>query len=123
MIKVSIPFEHLASKNEKFNVWRGRPRLSDKYKDGKEAINKIAKKEIPKKHKPYDEPVMIEMVFHMPNKIRRDILNYTQQICDGLEGAVYTNDCHIAHAIIIRDKVSKSNPRVDITVLPTDDKQ
>ncbi len=118
MVKIIIPFAHLTSKNDKFDVWGGRPRLSVKYRDGKKAINKLAKKQL-KKKKPYHEPVMVSMVFHMPDNIRRDILNYTQQICDGLEGAAYVNDWFITHAVIERGAVDKKNPRVEIVVIPT----
>ena len=116
MIKVKIPFRFLTSKNDKFVVWQGRPRLSKNYRDGKEAIHTLAAEQT--NREPYDEPVMVSIEFHMPNKLRRDILNYTQQLCDGLEGIVYINDCLISKAVVIRGAIDKQNPRVEVIIIP-----
>lgn len=114
MIEITIPFEHLTSKNSKYVLWGGRPRLSDEYKDGKEAINFIAKSQY--KGKIIDSPVSVTMTFYMPDGYRRDVLNYTQQLCDGLEDAIYTNDWYIVEAIVRRAEIDRDNPRVEILV-------
>lgn len=108
----------MVSKNDKFTVWkRGRPALSDKYRDAKEDIYKLAKKQWRKK--PLTGKLTITMSMYMPDHRRRDILNYTQLVCDGVEGVIYEDDSQIDRAVIRRMKPDKDNPRVEITVKET----
>lgn len=114
-IKIGIPWEHCISKNNKTTVWgKGRPALTAKYRDAKEAIYLAAKEQT--KAPMFECPVRIVFKVYEPNRRRRDILNYTQVICDGIEGVVYANDAQIHYVIVRRCGLDKENPRIELEV-------
>ncbi len=116
MVKITIPWEHAISKNNKFTVWRrGQPALTKTYRDAKEKILEVAKEQIGDT-KPFNVRVHVEFDLYAPDRRRRDILNYMQILCDGIEGAAYDNDCLIDYAIVRRCEPDKINPRVEIRV-------
>ena len=107
-MKIIIPWEHCISKNNKVTVWgKGRPALTAQYRNAKEAIYLLPK---------FECPVRIEFNVWEPNRRRRDILNYTQVICDGIEDVAYANDAQIHYVIVRRCGVDKENPRIEIKV-------
>ena len=114
-MKITIPWEHCISKNNKVTVWgKGRPALTAQYRNAKASIFKIANETTsgPK----YKEPVKIRFDVFEPNRRRRDILNYTQVICDGIEDVAYDNDARICYVIVKRCGLDKENPRIEVTV-------
>ena len=114
-VKLVIPWEHCVSKNQKTTVWgKGRPALTAKYRNAKESISVLTKKQA--RRKPYDTPVRIEFVLYEPDRRRRDILNYTQIICDGIEGVAYNNDAQIQYVVVKRGGLDKSNPRMEVRI-------
>ena len=116
-MKITIPWEYAVSKNNKFTVWRkGQPALTSTYRDAKQAIYVTAKSQV--KRKPYNSRVSVSFHLYMPDRRRRDILNYMQIICDGIEGVAYENDALIDHAIVTRGEPDKENPRIEIVVSP-----
>lgn len=116
---ITIPWEYVVSKNQKITVWNGRrPALSKAYRVAKETVREIAQEQ--SIEEPYDTPVTIEFRLFPPDKRRRDILNYTQLICDGIEGVAYTNDWRIDKAVVIREQIDRENPRVEVRVTPND---
>jgi Holliday junction resolvase RusA-like endonuclease len=115
-LKIVVPWEHCISKNNKVTVWgKGRPALTAQYRNAKEAIHWIAKEQIKNRTK-FEVPVRIEFYVYEPNRRRRDILNYTQIICDGIEGVAYDNDARIHYVIVKRCGVDKDNPRIEVRV-------
>lgn len=121
-MKIVIPWEYAVSKNNKFTVWRkGQPALTATYRDAKDSIYKIAKSQT--KRTPFNSRVQISFDLYMPDRRRRDILNYMQIICDGLEGVAYENDALIDHAIVTRCAPDKDNPRVEVFVAPYNGEQ
>jgi len=115
MCKVDIPWRHVVSKNDKLTVVRGRPRLSTKYKNAKEAICWLGKAVW---GKPATCPVAVEVLVFPPNKRHYDIFNVTQLIFDGLEGAAYEDDFQINYGSVKRMDIDRENPRVEVTVKP-----
>lgn len=114
-MKVTLPWSCVISKNRKYTVTRnGRMILSKAYREGKEKIYVVARKSY--KGEPLEGDVSIEFVMYLPDKRRRDILNVTQIICDGLEGIAYEGDHQIAEFYGVRIEVDKDNPRVEVTV-------
>jgi len=114
-IKISIPWKHLVSKNNKTILLKGRrPALTKEYREGKEESHRIALEQYD--GKPIEGSVNIVFRFFPPDKRRRDIFNYQEMLCDGIEGVVYVNDVQIDDGRVLRRKVSKTNPRVDITI-------
>jgi len=112
---IIIPWEHVVSKNQKITVWNGRrPALTGAYRAAKEAVHELAKEQVDQE--PYDSSVKIEFHMYPPDRRRRDILNYTQLICDGIEGIAYTNDWRIDEALIVRGGVDKLDPRVEVRI-------
>lgn len=117
-MKISIPWQHLTSKNAKFvNRRRGSPRLSAAYKNGKEAIHLLAKKQV-KRKRPYNKPVHVDLKIYMPDNRRRDVHNYIQQIADALEGVVYTNDWFAKKWTVERMTPDRENPRAELVITP-----
>jgi len=115
-MKIVIPWEHVVSKNNKFTVWRrGQPALTKAYRESKEEIRKRAAEQVGK-NKPYNVRVEIRFDLYAPDRRRRDILNYMQILCDGIEGVAYDNDCLIDYAVVRRMEPDKENPRVEIKV-------
>ncbi len=114
-MKVTIPWEHCISKNNKVTVWgKGRPALTAKYRNAKEAIFLIAKEQT--SAPPYSVPVKVTFTVYEPDRRRRDILNYTQVICDGIEGVVYDNDALIHYVTVKKAGVDKENPRIELRI-------
>jgi len=114
-MQISIPWKYVVSKNQKITVWNNRsPALTGAYRAAKESVREIAKEQIGTE--PYDESVEIEFIMFPPDRRRRDILNYTQLICDAIEGVAYTNDWRIDKATVIRETVDRENPRVEVRV-------
>ena len=96
-------------------VWgKGRPALTAAYRNAKEAIWLVAKGQADAQ--PIEGPVKIVFNVYEPNKRRRDILNYTQVICDGIEGVAYLNDAQIHYVIVRRCGLDKENPRIEVEV-------
>ena len=118
MCRVTIPWSHCVSKNDKLTVVRGRPRLSTKYKNAKEAICWLGKATW---SKPATWPVAVEVLVFPPNKRHYDIFNVTQLIFDGLEGAAYEDDYQISYGSVKRMDIDRDNPRVEVTVQPLTD--
>lgn len=115
-MKITIPWDLCISKNNKVTVWgKGRPALTARYRDAKAGIQKLAKEQT-RAAKMYKEPVKITFHVWEPDRRRRDILNYTQVICDGIEGAIYDNDARINYVIVKRCGLDKENPRIEVTV-------
>lgn len=112
---LAIPWEHIVSKNDKLTVVRGRPRLSTKYKNAKEAIGWLGRA---KWKQPHTGPVRVDVGVYAPNKRRYDIFNVTQLIFDALEGSAYENDFLIAYGTVQRMDIDRENPRVEVTVQP-----
>lgn len=115
-LKITIPWKHLTSKNAKFVRTRRGQRLSAAYRKGKDAIHLLAKDQ-------YDGPVLdvpvhFRMETHMPDRRRRDVQNYLQQVCDALEGVVYVDDWQIHKLTLIRHEPDRENPRAEIEVTP-----
>jgi Holliday junction resolvase RusA-like endonuclease len=115
MCKLDIPWEHVVSKNAKLTVVHGRPRLSTKYKNAKEAIYWLA---MTVWQVPADWPVRVDVKVYPPDRRHYDIFNVTQLIFDGLEGAAYLNDYQIADGRVRRMDIDKQKPRVEVTVQP-----
>ena len=115
MCTLEIPWQHIVSKNDKHTLVRGRPRLSTKYKNAKEAIGWLGKTIWAE---PADWPVYVEVRVFAPDKRHYDIFNVTQLIFDGLEGAAYVDDFQINKGTVIRMAIDKENPRVEVTVTP-----
>lgn len=116
ILKVSIPWKYVISKNNKYTVWRrGQPALSKPYREAKDAIHKKSSEQIGRK-KPFNIGVKAEFDMFPPDNRRRDILNYTQILCDGIEGVLYENDALINYVIVRRRAADKENPRVEIRV-------
>jgi Holliday junction resolvase RusA-like endonuclease len=114
-MKVSIPWKHIVSKNEKITVWQGRPRLSTKYRTAKTAINWLGKSVW---KEPLDVPVRVDVYVFAPDRRHYDIFNVTQLIFDGLEGAAYEDDFLITYGTVKRMDIDKRNPRVEVAVQP-----
>jgi Holliday junction resolvase RusA-like endonuclease len=115
-MKLVMPWGCVISKNNKFTVWRrGQPALTKTYRDAKEEIHKRAVQQLGKK-KPYNVRVEVRFDLYAPDKRRRDILNYMQILCDGIEGAAYDNDSLIDYAVVRRMPTDKENPRVEIRI-------
>jgi len=115
-MKITIPWSCVVSKNNKFTVWRrGQPALTKTYRDAKEEIHKRAAEQVGKR-KPYNVRVQVHFDLYAPDRRRRDILNYMQILCDGIEGVAYDNDCLIDYAVVRRGEPDKENPRVEIKV-------
>ena len=114
-MRIIIPWEHCVSKNNKVTVWgKSRPALTARYRNAKEAIAKLAKEQV--KRAPYNIPVCVTFNLYEPDRRRRDILNYTQIICDGLEDIAYDNDALIHYVVVKRAGIDKENPRMEIKV-------
>jgi Holliday junction resolvase RusA-like endonuclease len=114
-ITIGIPWNHCISKNNKVTVWgKGRPALTAQYRNAKEAIFLTAKEQFAAPI--FECPVHITFNVWEPNRRRRDILNYTQVICDGIEGVVYENDAQIHYVIVRRCGIDKENPRIELEV-------
>lgn len=60
--------------------------------------------------------VEIDFYFYPPDNRRRDIFNYTQMLCDGLNDVVYGDDWQIDEGHVHRMDKDKENPRVEIEV-------
>lgn len=114
-MKVVLPWGCIVSKNRKYTVTKsGRMILTKNYRDAKEAIKLFGKKAY--KGKPLTGDVSMDFVLYLPDKRKRDMLNTTQIICDGLEGIFYEDDHQISLVTINRLDVDRDNPRVEVTV-------
>jgi Holliday junction resolvase RusA-like endonuclease len=118
-IHLTIPWEHIVSKNDKFTMWkRGRPALTEKYRTGKEKIREIAAEQY--SGDPYSVDMAMEIDLVYPDGRHRDAANFTQIILDGLEGVVYTDDYYVQDMCVRRNVPNKDNPRVEISLWPID---
>lgn len=118
---ISVHWDHCISKNNKVTVWgKGRPALTAAYRNAKESIGLVAKEQanVP----PIDGPVKVVFNVFEPNRRRRDILNYTQVICDGIEGVAYNDDSQIHYVVVKRCGVDRDNPRIEVEITPYEPK-
>jgi Holliday junction resolvase RusA-like endonuclease len=121
-MKISIPFHHCVSKRDKYTRWKdGRMALSNKYRQGKLAINYVARAQWPRGQDPLDVPLEMLGVVYYPDRRRRDIHNHIQIIADGLEGVCYTNDTLIHRLVWVLGGIDRDDPRIEITILPIKD--
>ena len=116
MIRLVIPWEHLASSNQR-NSRRGGRGHGWGYKRSLKAIHAHALTQTQPPRPMYpDQAVTMQCRFHPPDRRRRDVANYLKGLQDALEGACYTDDWQVVRTEIERDETDRERPRVEITI-------
>lgn len=64
---------------------------------------------------PLTGPIAITFLFYRANARRADWDNISKSVSDSLQGVVYIDDNQICDAVI-RKRIDRKNPRVEITV-------
>ena len=63
-----------------------------------------------------DGPLAVRFRFFPPDYRRRDELNLTKGLADGLNGIAWTDDSQIRDVSVLRVDVDEENPRCEVTV-------
>lgn len=116
MIRLTIPWECLASANER-NTRKGGRAHSWSYKHALQSIHSVALDQVRGERPHFTEPPLwYRMEFHQPDNRRRDCGNFTKCIEDALTGVVWKDDSHVRDMGLLVHPPDGSKPRVEIRV-------
>ena len=123
-VTIVVPFSDLCPDNQKFGAMvvrgkGGKPRaslyLSSKYREAKRRIAELAQ-EAMGTMAPEGGDVEATFQVWMPDRRRRDMINYAKLLCDALSGIVYEDDSQITHARWTRWEGTKAMAGIHVTV-------
>jgi len=116
VIRLTIPWEHLASSNLR-NKRKGGRGHAWAYKEALHAIELHALDQYRGERPAFAEgSVRAWLDFYPPDNRKRDVLNMLKVTMDGIEGVAYTDDYQVSHVTVRRRWADATNPRVEITL-------
>ena len=117
-MRVTIPWKHVASSNQR-HARRGGRAHSWQYKRAKEAIHLHALNQIRGERPHYPVGTLHASIACFPPDARkRDVTNLPKGILDALEGVMYDNDAQVVSLHVWRAEVDRDEPRVEVDVVP-----
>jgi Holliday junction resolvase RusA-like endonuclease len=116
-ITLTFPWGALASSNLR-NTRRGGRAHSHKYKTSREAVALLAMGQVKDRPAFPEGPLSVVFRFWCPDYRRRDEINLTKGLADGLNGIAWGDDSQITDTSILRVDVDEENPRCEVTVGP-----
>lgn len=116
-VRIVLPWLSLASSNLR-NKRRGGRAHSEAYKTSREAVAMIAMGQVKDRPAFKEGALQVRFRFYPPDYRRRDELNLTKGLCDGLNGVAWKDDSQIRDISVLRVDVDEENPRCEVTVGP-----
>jgi Holliday junction resolvase RusA-like endonuclease len=120
-LRLTLPWSMLVSDNLK---WRAATRgntativLTPAYRDAKRRIRALCLT-LMAGRRPLTIPLALEARVWVPDRRRRDVVNYSKALHDALTGTVFLDDAQLHDVRWIRAGVDVDAPRADITITP-----
>lgn len=101
-IQVTLPWAVLVSDNARHSLMRRQRRiiLTPKYREALAAARHVARNQY--RGLPLRGDVRLQVIFHFPDKRRRDMTNLMKLVQDALTGIAYDDDSQIAVLHLLR---------------------
>jgi|SRR5690625_2880265 len=119
MVSLKLPWEVLASVNQRVNRVGDRLRLTHTYRSRLAAAEILVLSQV-RGYRPrfprFTGPVSLHLSFFEPDKRRRDPNNLVKLIEDSMSGVVYADDSQIHRMSWERSGIDRKEPRVEIRV-------